>query len=165
MSTLKRTRKLLEQPPDLYLEQPKPSTSKLTNVNNEGENVLGYFWVSTLSTKRINILYSPVKELPIDWFDIPTVKPLDELNQARHYYELPLYGNLDVTETYLIDTSIYYIWLETYPYLVVDSFIYNRIDTELLEPVIDSVLITTNNDCYDCRKHGGIDQLPDFWKE
>lgn len=37
----------------LYTTQPGQSTSNIVNINNSDEKVLGYFWVSSLSVKRI----------------------------------------------------------------------------------------------------------------
>ena len=53
-----------EEAEGLYTRQPRQPITNIQNVDNDAERVLGYFWVSTQSTKRIFV--PELEELDVD---------------------------------------------------------------------------------------------------
>jgi hypothetical protein len=131
---------------DIFARQPYTVLSNLHNLKDPNERVLGFFQVSSISTKRVNIVYDQVG-----------------------YLGLPFYS--DPCESWQLDPSFYNTqcmcppptWDMVYEKMsVLSPYIFS-------EPIIDKSgvllkLVFTTPECADCELSGSHTE-PDFWKD
>lgn len=123
-----------EETGSLYQAQPDQSKSNLVNINNPGETVLGFFWASSYTEKRV-------------FFD----GPLTTYND-NHCKEIivcePAFGQSLIS---------YFRSLGRDLYLIALSF-----DTEKTDSVT-SWGFPSEQICIDCTAEGGSTVKPNFW--
>lgn len=56
---------------DIFAKQPFTVISNITNINNPGERVLGYFQVSAVREKRMNLSFSEIKAMNLPLYHYP----------------------------------------------------------------------------------------------
>jgi len=90
----------------LYQTQPVQSTSNITNSDDPGDKVLGYFWASSVSQKRIFVqppfqffIKSYCTPIPIDWREVL------ESKLKRTFYIIPSSGDALTAEDKCFDCS------------------------------------------------------------
>lgn len=121
----------------IYFSQPGQSVSNIKNRDNDQEAVLGYFWAASVREKRI-FFNGPFKPWArTEPCPTDTFDPYDYVSPEPH--DPPLY--YQVIENF--DSPIY-------------IFYKNLENGDILE-------VTSNEECFDCRKEGGTIKRPDFW--
>ena len=127
-------REITESGGDIFERQPFPIEGNIRCINNEQVKVLGYFQVSAVSSRRIYIPLSQVKDLDIPVFEYPCERIIyrDRSLFERIYKEL-------LREGYVL------FWVE---------------ESEFLGPPISWQF--TSAECADCSLTGKPER-PDFW--
>ena len=129
----------------IYFTQPNQTVSNMRNINNDQEKVLGYFWTSTVKQKRV-------------FFDGPFI-PGDGIPPCyADTFDFSAYYRQDVTElggfvlTNPADLPVY-----------IEQRIDRHLDSITLQFYWDTVYLTTDKSCYDCRLQGGTINRPEYW--
>jgi hypothetical protein len=133
---------------DIFARQPYTILSNIHNIKNPDERVLGFFQVSALSIKRLNISYKEVALMGLQFYTYPCTtvefEPLDFETRCT--------------------TCPRKTWDDVYWYLCIASdytFIeprYNNVSDVLLK------MVFTRPECADCSLTGSHVK-PDYWDE
>jgi hypothetical protein len=129
---------------DIYGMQPFPVISNISNINDPGERVLGYFHVCAVKQKRTNINFKEILDLnlPLYHYGCARFEASPEDYACRN---CPILTFDDVYN--IFDANPYYSFVEP---------IFNT-DTKKLKK-----LVFTTSICSDCEL-SGTSQKPDFW--
>ena len=122
-----------------YTTQPSQLKSNIYNINNPDEQILGYFWASSVTKKRM-------------FFENPFYKEVESACSS--------YGGLFIYDKNNIQGDSVYAYYFTTPdqnILLPDPPFYIYKDHGIL-------FTTVPRKCLDCTADGGINQKPDFWE-
>lgn len=129
---------------DIFAAQPYPVVGNIHNVNNKGEQVLGYFQVSAVKQKRKEITFNDVVGLNLPYYHYSCKSKEDSPN----IYPWILWNPpLTWDDIYNMYTSSGY------------TFVGPKYDPDTRE--LDR-LVFTSPECADCALTGNI-KKPDFW--
>jgi hypothetical protein len=126
---------------DIYTNQPYQVKSNIYNTNNPDENVLGYFWVSSCTLRRLFV------EKPFN----NSIGSDNQCNRATTCTWIFNEDNLDFL----------YAFVRTARQFPKPPPVFFYIE------IVESVGICFNfskDECVDCRIRGGTIQRPDFWE-
>jgi len=132
---------------DIFAAQPYTVLSNIHNLNNPEDLVLGYFQVSSVSKKRINITINEIAGLELPYY---------------HY-------KCERVETCPTDP----IWVMHNPPLTFDQLYerYTNFGYIFIEPryfegstELDKIIFTLKPECSDCELTGSLTK-PDFWQD
>jgi hypothetical protein len=131
---------------DIFGLQPFPVISNISNINDPGERVLGYFHVSAVKQKRKDITFKELLDLKLPFYNYPCTR----IEASPSDYKKNLYYSQTLTfeDVYdMFDANPYYSFVEP---------IYIPETTKL------SKLVFTSAVCSDCDLTG-TSKKPDFW--
>ncbi len=130
----------------IYTKQPYQLISNISNTDNAYEKVLGFFWVSSCTLKRIFV------ENPFNNGSGPD-NNCDRATTCDLYYTENYEAYLD----FLYDEITFMKWGRDFPNTP-PLFFY-------IEHVYKLICFNFSKDeCVDCRERGGTIQKPDFWE-
>lgn len=138
--------KLEEFGGDIFGPQPFEISSNITNINNPGEKVIGYFQVSAVNSRRKYIDYSDIYPFGLPGFN----------TNCTSYYMVPdsRILNPETEKPYTWDE--FFIYMKNY-YLVFTRPVYYGFGTDSLK-----YLVYTTEKCADCALTGSAAK-PKFW--
>jgi hypothetical protein len=129
---------------DIFAKQPFTVISNIRNIHNPEVKVLGYFQVSAVKQKRINIPFSAIVGLNLPYYHYPCVRvlrsPVDfktQFGPAVTWYDV--YSIFCITSTYAFVEPLYY-----------------PATNELAK------MVFTKPECANCELTG-TSSKPDFW--
>lgn len=131
---------------DIFAKQPFTVISNITNINNPKERVLGYFQVSAVKKRRLNIPFSDIVKLKLPFYHYSCERVIKK--PADYQTE----WGPKVTWT-----DLYNIFCKTSDYYFIEP-IYNT-DTGLLEQ-----MVFTRPECANCEVTG-TRVKPDYWTD
>ena len=138
-------KKVNESSGDIYGSQPFPVISNISNINNPGERILGYFQVSAVSQKRKYITFRELAGFNFPNYNYGCTRiessPADYMKSKYH-------------EEVTFD-DVYRIWKALPNYTFIEP-IYDPETRKLLK------LVFTTRVCADCEYTGTL-KKPDFW--
>ncbi len=132
---------------DIFAAQPYSVTSNIHCVSNSKERILGYFRVSSVKQKRINLSFREINDLDLPLFHYDCVRiqtePMDYCPNNPVISKPPTWDEL------------YQMWVNS-KYTFVEPLYSNPITGKLAK------LNFTRPDCADCELTG-TRKKPDFW--
>ena len=129
---------------EIYTNQPFQPKSNIYNISNPDEKVLGFFWASSCTLKRIFV------ENPFD-NDSGLENRCDSLKACTTLTDLDILAYLYAFIAYNKRISRFPGPPPVFFYVTLGAF--------------DSVCFYfTKDECVDCRIRGGTTQKPDFWQ-
>ncbi len=146
----KMLRQVQEPSGDIFGSQPYPNISNVHNVNNPGEEILGYFEVSAAVRKRIFITANELLSLKLPFYH----------SECKEIRLSPNDWTVGIPPTW---NEIYHSWVDLQHYRFVGPVV---TDPTLLPGLITSdqlvKLLFTTDECAVCEVSGSP-RKPDFW--
>ncbi len=137
--------KVSESGNDIFAAQPYTVESNVHNQQNPGDMVLGYFQVSSVKTRRLNIAVSEIEPLNLPFYHYPCQRVETSPTDPIWIVHNPPLTFDDLYKRY---TSFKYIFIEP-------KYIPGTLELDKIIFVLDPV-------CNDCELTGTI-KKPDFW--
>ena len=144
----------IQEAGELYTAQPGQDMSNITNITDNKDVVLGYFWVATEKEKPFFINY------PLNYLDHLDCN-VQIIDSVGIYLIDIIYDEVDKSYTLVYDTTLYY--RNEYDSTMV-PLPRSHIGYDLERNIVWPIYYNLPGFCLDCRKHGGDTAMPYYWK-
>jgi hypothetical protein len=144
-------RQVNESGSDIFAKQPFTVISNINNINNPGERVLGYFQVSAVKEKRMNISFNDIKTMNLPLYHYPCERIIKSPADFQKVFGPKItwdyvYGIYCVTSDYYFVEPIYAAGATTSSKASLEKMVFAR------------------PECANCELTG-TRQKPDYWVE